>query len=80
MGLPVWVPAGTIATLAEHIAVVMRNSAQNPDGLKVFASIDLPSLPDLTREVLRASCGATHVVEIEEPDPDLGPDTVILRN
>ena len=79
LGLPVWVPKGAIARLAEQIAIAIRVHASDQNGLKILAPVNYPALPDIAREAMRQVCGASHVVEQGEPDPDLGPYAVIFR-
>lgn len=79
VNLPVWVPHGTIVTLAEHIVVVIMSAARDPDGLRIRAPIQHREMPNIAREALRKACGATHIIESGEPDPSLDDGSVILR-
>lgn len=76
---PIWVPAGTLSEFAEYIGVCAIKNARDPNGLKIMVRPLLGDLPEIARECLRRALGATYLIEMGEPDPDLGPNTVILK-
>lgn len=77
--MPFWVPKGTLESLAEQIAVAVIGGARDPNGLRIRAPLNMAALPDVAREAMRQATGATHVVVEGESDPDLGPNSKIIR-